>query len=67
MTGAVIATVSVAASAIIDNFYWFFIFFSVFGGIGSGLILVQVCFNCSLVLISTFIYFRAMLPFKSIL
>jgi len=41
LTGAVIATVSVAASAIVDNFYWFFIFFSVFGGIGSGLILIQ--------------------------
>jgi MFS family permease len=28
------------ASAV-DNFYWFFVFFSVLGGVGSGLILVQ--------------------------
>ena len=42
LTGAILATVSVALSSIIDHFYWFFIFFSVFGGVGSGLILVQV-------------------------
>jgi len=41
LVGAVTVTVSTALSSAIDNFYWFFIFFSLLGGIGSGLILVQ--------------------------
>jgi len=41
LVGAIIATLSVATSAINGDFYWFFTFFSIFGGIGSGLIVVQ--------------------------
>ena len=42
VTGAILATSSVAISSLLDDFYWFFLFFSIFGGVGSGLILVQV-------------------------
>ena len=41
LVGALLVTLSTAMASAVDNFYWFFIFFSVLGGVGSGLILVQ--------------------------
>jgi len=40
LVGAVLVTVCTALSSVIEDFYWFFIFFSL-GGVGSGLIMVQ--------------------------
>ena len=41
LVGAVTVTLSTALASAVDNFYWFFTFFSLLGGVGSGLILVQ--------------------------
>ena len=41
LVGAVTVTLSTALASAVDNFYWFFTFFSLLGGLGSGLILVQ--------------------------
>ena len=36
-----LVTFSTAMASAVDHFYWFFVFFSILGGVGSGLILVQ--------------------------
>ena len=65
VTGAILATSSVAISSLLDDFYWFFLFFSIFGGVGSGLILVQVAHFMYLFVKESF-YSRAMYQFRSI-
>merc|ERR1712243_90508 len=41
LTGSLTLTVASALAAIVNNFYWFLVFFAGFGGLGAGLVLVQ--------------------------
>lgn len=42
MVGTVLFTASTALAAAVDSFYWFLACFAVLGGVGSGMVLVQV-------------------------